>query len=762
MYNSSAGDDVFVSIPDPTSGGGVLTWVTATNLPSGQFLQLKFQALAVAPSEGQALVQVNDGFLAQGVGSENLTVLDANESDDPSEAPKIEPDRLYFGRLSSAEDVDYFDIDIYGESIRPGSTLTMYLSQLRYDADLTAFHPQSSPGLQTPLRAGVGNIPETPGLGDQNAEITNSGEPLIGDGEADVPLIPGLPLAGMSTNRGTKAERVEVISWPGVNEGEGARGSYIAQVSGFNGAFGEETYAFRYTITPPASAPIGDPRPAQFHTGSSPAPAPLGATDHPQSIILTNPTRFNALYPGQAPIVDASLTALAGATQAIVFPVDSDLGVRNAYEAWDDQPSDPDRANDVVRAINAAVDNFVDAAHRPDIKSITIAGTDEVIPMARLADLTQTANEQTFAQELRTTAVGTGGNNALLGAALAGRILSDDPYGTYTPRAFSGNWMYIPDVALGRLVETPAQIQATVNEYLTPVGGDPAGTLRPTSTLTAGADFMTTLADSIEDSFAEQFGGATNRSLINNTWNRTQIVSEAAHGGTLDGAAPSIIAINTHYSASALAPAAKSDPGFPGAPHLSADNYAIEADAARRLLFTMGCHSGFNITDYLAGGTTQDWPSALAAEPVSAYVANTGFGIGVKHMNAFSQKLFAEFANQIGHTSFGGALQQAKQQYLADGITNVYDYKVNAEAMYFGIPQYTIAGATTPPPPTPAPAAGARSRQRQPAHRAAERGASHIGCRVDRSSDRRRFVLDHRRRFPSDRAASTGAAKGVP
>jgi hypothetical protein len=172
------------------------------------------------------------------------------------------------------------------------------------------------------------------------------------------------------------------------------------------------------------------------------------------------------------------------------------------------------------------------------------------------------------------------------------------------------------------------------------------------------------------------------------------------------GNAPSLIAINAHYSPQALGPARSSDPAHPADPDVNAVDLTGQADLRRRLLLTMGCHSGFSITNYLAGtgsGASADWPEATAGEPVSAFVGNTGYGIGVRDLNAFSQKLFGDFAELIGQTSFGSALQQAKQRYLANGVTNPYDYKVIAQATYFGIPQYTLAGATPAPAPPAAP-----------------------------------------------------------
>lgn len=686
-------------LDEPTINGRFLSWTIPTVVNNGQYLAVHFSASPEANVTGQVIASIDDGFQSQEVGSEEVGGFDANEADDPDDAPRIYADTLYFGRLDSATDVDYFRIPVNGgieqDAIRPGSTINVYLSQLRYDADLTLYHPVHSPRGE-PLRNATSSLPDINSVPDKAASITNKGEPLIGEGEADVPLL-DLPLAGMSTSRGTKAEKVVSFTWPDANGPEDTDNDdahrYVVQISGFNGAHGPETYAVRYSITPPPSLPDGSPRSSAFNGAGSSSQGTLGADV--DTLILTNPTRMAALYGAPTPEYDAALTQLATDTHGVVFPVDSVSGVRAAYAAWDAKPSDQDRANAVVREINAAVDNFV-GTHQGALKSMIIVGTDEVIPMGRLQDLTQTANERSFAQELRSIAASSGGNNALLGAAIAGKILSDDPYGSFEPRKFDGEWLYVPDVALGRLVETPDQIIGQINEFHAPAEtGGAAGSIKVSKTLSAGADFMTKLGQTIAATFNQAFPtGVVNESLTSSSWNRSDLQAK------LGPVAPTINAINTHYSPTALQPASRLDSAHPDDPNLTAAQMIADSDFRRSLFFTMGCHSGFSISDYF-GGSTTDFPQALSSESASAFIGNTGFGIGVKAFNAFSQELFDNFAALLTQYDFGTALQQAKQLYLSSGISNPYDYKVLAEATYFGIPQYKLLGATPVAPPQP-------------------------------------------------------------
>src|SRR5205085_6471577 len=67
--------------------------------------------------------------------------------------------------------------------------------------------------------------------------------------------------------------------------------------------------------------------------------------------------------------------------------VDAFADVNAAMDALDARPSDPERSNDVVRAINARLDARLGAA-RSGLQHIVMVGSDEVLPMSRVPDLT--------------------------------------------------------------------------------------------------------------------------------------------------------------------------------------------------------------------------------------------------------------------------------------------------------------------------------------------------------------------------------------
>ena len=79
------------------------------------------------------------------------------------------------------------------------------------------------------------------------------------------------------------------------------------------------------------------------------------------------------------------------------------------------------------------------------------------------------------------------------------------------------------------------------------------------------------------------------------------------------------------------------------------------------------------------------------------YVGNTGYGLANNVTTALGERLLALYADWIGVTvdgaavSSAGALTYAKQSYLGGlGLYSGYDEKVLMEAVYYGLPMYSL------------------------------------------------------------------------
>src|SRR5262249_31043369 len=117
--------------------------------------------------------------------------------------------------------------------------------------------------------------------------------------------------------------------------------------------------------------------------------------------------------------------------------------------------------------------------------------------------------------------------------------------------------------------------------------------------------------------------------------------------------------------------------------------YATEitgtTDYRGSLVFSVGCHSGLNVPDedFETVQLGTDWPQAFLRQGASGFIGNTGFGYGDSDLISYSERVMANFAEELGATggaipTVGGALLNAKQRYYnsigAAALTN-YDEK---------------------------------------------------------------------------------------
>ena len=102
-------------------------------------------------------------------------------------------------------------------------------------------------------------------------------------------------------------------------------------------------------------------------------------------------------------------------------------------------------------------------------------------------------------------------------------MLTDDAYGTTAGLSVNDHELFVPDVALGRLVETPEDITASISTYLTNSGRlDPS---TAASALVTGADFMKDGAQGVATALSAN-GVAVDSSLIGDTWTATDLTGK--------------------------------------------------------------------------------------------------------------------------------------------------------------------------------------------------------------------------------------------
>ncbi|HXW79461.1 MAG TPA: Ig-like domain repeat protein, partial [Acidimicrobiales bacterium] len=384
----------------------------------------------------------------------------------------------------------------------------------------------------------------------------------------------------------------------------------------------------------------------------------------------------------------------AGVTGAIV-PVDSYASVQSAYAAWDANPCSVGGANDVVAAIAAVVDQI--RADNPTLQNLVIVGADDQIPFARLADGAIQSNERDYG-----ASTFAGENNVEADALSLGYYFSDDPYASPQPLGVGSATLYTPEMAVGRLVESAPEIESALTRFVSSQGD-----LDSTAGLTTGYSFLTSGADAVSADLAAD--GLTPEALINEDWSRSDLVDALAQSPT-----PGVDSVNAHFDYSRLLPADDNASGQDTDLFTTTDVRDALSSYAGRLLFSMGCHSGLDIDDaeVAASGVAtpvDDWAKAFA-DAGALWVGNTGYGYADTDTIAYSAKLMADFAANLGGPlSIGEALSAAKQQYAAgNAVLSPYDLKALMESTLFGLPMYKLnqGGPGTPgtgAPPAPLP-----------------------------------------------------------
>ncbi|KRC53533.1 MULTISPECIES: IPT/TIG domain-containing protein [unclassified Nocardioides] len=618
-------------------------------------------------------------------------------SEHPSNAPTISPDIMYFGHLGyvggyqQPKPTDPIDNDYYRIPAQPaGSRIVVSVDPMAADVDLGLFRLTSAGGSVSgapPDTVGLDGVPVEDGT---PSEEDQQSAPLE---VADAP--DGYRTVDTSTVPGTAREQVSTQ----------ADGSYLIKVSGpVDRTY--RPYNLRYTVITPKPEvhcpAVTDPGYAAPGTLATPAADLPAGTD---ALFLVDRTRLVDAYPAAGPATMdhlADFAAHAPGVSGQVIELDRYAGYVTARNEADQNPCSVAAVNAVVQQIGAIVRaklGPVGSPARDTVASITVVGSDDLLPFARVPDTVQRSNESTFEGDLRRANAPGGGAcptvaagdvdpcaTPLSAAAFGSYLLTDDPYGDLDPIPWLDRFLYVPDIAVGRLVETPAQIDAALAQYRDPAVG---GQLDLDTALTAGYGAWADAGAGLDAVLDQRGMDATH--LSPDDWSKAQLLDALFPSG---GATPDVAAIHAHMDPSRL---------LTGSDEIvTTDDYDVDR-LAGRLLFTLGCHAGLNLPNRYFGGATDDWTESLAGKAV--YVGNTGYGYADDNVQGLTERLLALYANRVGgHQSAGQALMYAKQAYLGElGLYSNYDEKVLMQATFYGLPMYRFADpvADTADPPAP-------------------------------------------------------------
>jgi len=445
--------------------------------------------------------------------------------------------------------------------------------------------------------------------------------------------------------------------------------------------------------------------------------------DSVKTLILWNNARMvsrQGISAAQAAILSGKLQELANhpRVQGLVIDLSSVTAIQSLYSAWDADQSNASRANAVLfdqGGIHDYLTTNLLAAYS-GVKYLVIVGDDRIIPMARIEDHTVLLPESSYPAGGDLTPSGTTVGQALA----ANKYLTDDPLtvlGNIAGGQLDGS-LFLPDLAVGRLVETPQQIITTIATYISQDGILDLSTLDPANghkVLVTGYDFFSNVATqeraqwksvlhvSTPDTAATPVDG----SLIGSGWGLGSVQARASalrtklsgNGGPRYGVM-AIAGHATHYEEGVPGNDALDIQGLSTADIYGADacntNSAGSLDLAGGVVYAIGCHGGLSVPGSCRTDANHslDLPETMLARGAVGYIANSGYGWSLRFGIGYSARLSQIFTEQMtigGTIAIGDAVRQSKQRYyLETPRYDPYDEKTIMQWTLYGLPMYAV------------------------------------------------------------------------
>jgi hypothetical protein len=486
-------------------------------------------------------------------------------------------------------------------------------------------------------------------------------------------------LLGVSAFGGTSGQGIHKLTWDNT-------GDFYVRVRGQNGAFNLAS-PFHLDVT----ELTGSCANVQPITTSGSLSLPSAGF---KTIVLTDYSRLEGTAADKTTLQTRLATYVARPEVAgRVLDISSDARVAVANAQADAHRDCPFAKNQVAQAVKAIIDRARQAGN--PLQYVVLVGDDAVIPYFRHPDQAGLGDETGYEPPVEDA-------SASQASLRLGYVLSQDDYGSSTELSRSDHTFPLPGMAVGRLVETATDATGMLDAYLSTLGGVVA---TPHSALVTGYDFFagaasSTNTDSIQTELAAGlgvgFGGVD--SLVSpplSTWTADDLRAQ------LLGKRHDLIFLGAHFSAvSALAADYQTRV-------LASEVANSNVDLRNAIVFSLGCHSGYNIVagDAIPNVTlAPDFPRAFASKQATL-IAGTGYQYGDTDFIAYDERLYLEFSRQLrtgsGPVSVGKALMAAKQAYLAStAVPRGIDEKSLLEATLFGLPQLSVTepGARLSPP----------------------------------------------------------------
>jgi CSLREA domain-containing protein len=492
-----------------------------------------------------------------------------------------------------------------------------------------------------------------------------SGGEIVGDAYSAAQMI---SLIGVSGSEGQLPEELNLSSY---NNG----GYYYARVRGRQGGFNPE---IKFTLSLEIEGGICDGISDDLGTF---APLALETGGPYETVILVDYGRMGLSSNGA---LAAKLDELAAdpSVNGVVVDVadDAEVVARNALadtfvEGGNKYRICPYAKNLVADSIKEIIDDYR-AVH--PIKYVVIIGDDDDIPFYRYPDQSGLGPEEDYVVPVQY-------DSASFASLNNNYFLGQDAYVSKVGLAVKNDTLPIPDIGIGRMVETETEIMHMIDVYLaTPE-------LVPQNALVTAYDFLTNGGDEVVTVLADSLGEANvNDTLVvpsPETWTADDLAAN------LDSGSHDIVFLSGHFSANSTL-AADYETYY-----LSTDFINTPVDYTDALFYSAGCHSGYNIVnDHGIENYTiePDWAAAMAQKGATL-IAGTGYQYGDTDFVEYSERLYLEFTRYLRSgapnepIAIGDALVKAKQEYLKDtpDMRGIHQ-KALLEATIYGLPMKKV------------------------------------------------------------------------
>jgi hypothetical protein len=287
-------------------------------------------------------------------------------------------------------------------------------------------------------------------------------------------------------------------------------------------------------------------------------------------------------------------------------------------------------------AVKAIVDGFREIN---PLEYIVLVGNDDAIPFFRYPDNSLLASEIGYSPPVR--------DDTTSQASLkSGYILTQDTYGASIEISNKAQTLPVPDLAIGRLVETASDINQVLQAYLNT--GD--GVIHPRTALVTGYDFLEDAANAIllelQDGLEQEPVDTLIMDSALSPEDPLAWTADDLHASLL-GSAHDIVFLAGHFSASsALAADYKTR-------LTTREVMASTTGFTNSLVYSAGCHSGYNIVnEHGIPNLTEepDWAQTFAAKGAT-FIGGTGYQYGDTEFIEYSERLYLEFTRQLRYGS---------------------------------------------------------------------------------------------------------------